>query len=184
MIWCDYSHLSTFTPVAKFSVWINVQIGNTQSSMRSCKTSAPTFLHDMVAWCHSPDAQAAKDEVEIEIKRQGWHLLSKSSPKDDMAIALAQKHKFVLHLVLKYPLAHKEAPSWLHFIQTKTGQLKKWKSVSAACTHAANKTHSATLNDARLERRAVAGLSPETRKKMSAKQFMKKKDLLKEEHCT
>ena len=102
----------------------------------------------MVAWCKSPDAQPAKDEVEIEIKRHGWHLLSRTSAKSDLAFARAQKHKFVLHLVLKYPLSHKEAPSWLQFISTQTGQLKNWNSVSASYTQASNKTHNTALKDA------------------------------------
>ena len=118
----------------------------------------------MPAWCRSPDGQAAKGEIEIESSRQGWHLLSITSSKGDMSIARAQRRKFVLHLELTYPKAQKDAPSWLQFIKTTTGHFKKWNSVSSAYTQTANQTHNATLSDARLERRADTGLSPDSRK--------------------
>jgi len=118
----------------------------------------------MPAWCRSPDGQAAKGEIEIESSRQGWHLLSMTSSKGDMAIAQAQRRKFVPHLELTYPNAQKDANAWLQFIKKKTGQFKKWNSVSSAYTQAGNQTHNATLSDARLERRAGTGLSPDSRK--------------------
>jgi len=103
-----------------------------------------------------------------------------------MALPRPQRHKFVLHLLLKYPLARKEAPSWLQFIQTQTGHLKKWNSVSASYSHAANKTHNAALKDARLERRAVAGLSPDTRAEQGSELSPEHEQLLARqvtEHC-
>jgi len=88
----------------------------------------------MSAWCHSLDAQAAKDEIKTEIVRQGWHLLSITSSKGDMGIARDQKRKFVSYLALTYPNAAKDAPSWLQFIKTTMGVLKEWNSVSAEST--------------------------------------------------
>jgi len=78
----------------------------------------------MPAWCRSPDGQAAKGEIEIESSRQGWDLLIKSSSKGDMAIAQAQRRKFVPHLQRAYPDAHKDTSAWLQFIKKTTGQFK------------------------------------------------------------
>jgi len=118
----------------------------------------------MPAWCRSPDGHAAKGEIEIESSRQGWHLLCMTSSKGDMTIAQAQRRKFVPHLELTYRNAQKDANAWLLFIKKTTGHFKKWNSVSSAYTQAANQTHNATLSDARLERRAGTGLSPDSRK--------------------
>jgi len=90
----------------------------------------------MSSWCHSSDAEAAKDEIKSEIVRQGWHRLSKSAPKANMAIAMEQKREFVSYLALKYPTAAKEGPSWLAFIKTTMGCLKEWNSVSSTTTQA------------------------------------------------
>jgi len=68
------------------------------------------LVNPMPAWCHSLDAQAAKDEIKTEIFRQGWHLLSITSSKGDMTIARDQKRKFVSYLALTYPKAVKDAP--------------------------------------------------------------------------
>jgi len=111
------------------------------------------------AWCNTPDAQAAKDEVQTEIVRQGWHLLSMTSSKGDMGIALDQKRKFVTYLARTYPDAAKEAPSWLQFIKTQMGVVKEWNSVSAETTQ----TRRTTLSDARGEWKAGARLSPDSR---------------------
>jgi len=85
----------------------------------------------MTRWCYSIDADAARDEIKTEIVRQGWQLLSKSSPKAIMAIAVGQKRDFVSYLARTYPIAAKDADSWLQFISTTMGCLKKWDSVSS-----------------------------------------------------
>jgi len=121
----------------------------------------------MPVWCRTPNVQAAKGEIEIESSRQGWDLLNITSSKGDMAIAQAQRRKFVPHLERAYPDAQKDTTAWLQFIKKTTGQSKQWNSVSNAYTQASNQTHNATHNattsEVRLKRKAGAGLSPDSR---------------------
>jgi len=122
-------------------------------------TSDFILVNPMSAWCHSLDAQAAKNEINTKIVRQGWDRLSMTSSKREMGIARDQKLQFASHLADTYPDAAKKAPSWLQFIQTAMGILKKWKSVSAETTQ----TRRTALSDARVERKAGTRLSPDSR---------------------
>jgi len=114
------------------------------------------LVNPMSRWCYSPDAQAAEDEIKTEIVRQGWHLLSKSSAKANMAIARDQKRDFVSYLALTYPTAAKDAPSWLQFIKTTMGCLKEWNSVSSTYWLCRATDITAALD----KKRAGRGLSP------------------------
>ena len=122
-------------------------------------TSDFILVNPMSAWCHSHDAQAAKDEINTEIVRQGWDRVGKTSSKRDKDIARDQKLQFASHLADTYPDAAKKAPSWLQFIQTAMGVLKEWNSVAAETTQ----TRRTALSDARVERKAGTRLSPDSR---------------------
>ena len=117
----------------------------------------------MPAWCSTSDGQAAKGEIEREMKTRGWDLLSRASSKDQLDIGLDQRRKFITHLQCQYPDAHKDTAAWQKFISKLTGQAKQWKSASTAYTQASNQTHNPTknlaLSDSRLKRKAGAGLS-------------------------
>ena len=117
----------------------------------------------MPAWCSTSDGQAAKGEIEREMKTRGWDLLSRASSKDQLDIGLDQRRKFITHLQCQYPDAQKDTAAWQKFISKLTGQAKQWKSASTAYTQASNQTHNPTknlaLSDSRLKRKAGAGLS-------------------------
>jgi len=115
----------------------------------------------MPAWCNSPDCQAAEDEIKLEIKTRGWDRLSKTSPKDQLAIGMAEKRQFVPHLERAYPDARKDFAAWLKFIDKMTGQVRLRNSAFTAYKQAANQTQNLALSEARLKRRLGKGLSQE-----------------------
>jgi len=118
----------------------------------------------MPAWCSTPDDKAVKAEIEIESTRRGWDLLSCGSPKVQFEAGETQRRQCIPHLQRAYPKPQKDTAAWLQFIKKTTGQFKKWNSLSSVYTQASNQTHNATTSDARLERRACTGLSPDSRK--------------------
>jgi len=113
----------------------------------------------MSAWSRTPDGQAAQAEIEIESTRQGWDLLSKSSPKFLLETGEAQRHHFIPHLERAYPHVRKDTAAWLKFIKKRTGKSKQWRSASTAYTQDNNKTHNANKSDALRKRNSGKGLS-------------------------
>ena len=100
----------------------------------------------MSAWRRTSDGQAAKGEIEREIKTRGWDLLSRVSSKDQLHIGQDQRREFITHLQCQYPDAQKDTVSWHKFISRITGQAKQWTSASTAYTQASNQTHNPTKN--------------------------------------
>ena len=103
----------------------------------------------MSAWSRSADGHAATALIKIEITRQGWDQLSKSSPKNELNVGEAQKLQFIQeHLICAHPKACKDAQAWREFIKAITRKVRQCGSTSGAYQQNQNKTHNATRNDA------------------------------------
>jgi len=103
----------------------------------------------MSAWSRSADGQAATARIKIEITRQGWDQLGKSSPKDELNAAEAQKFQFIRdHLICTHPKACKDAQAWREFIRAITKKVRQCGSSAVAYQQNQNKTHNTTRNDA------------------------------------
>jgi len=118
----------------------------------------------MSAWRRSSDGKAATAEIKIEITRQGWDQLNKSSPKIELETGKAQKHQLIPHLAREYPKARKDTEEWLQFIKKITSKSRQCNSVSTAYKQDSNKTHNATRNDAVRKRKSGKLLSDDVLK--------------------
>ena len=112
-------------------------------------------------WCHSPDCQAAQDDIKRQISACGWDRLGYSSSVLEKSIGEAERRQFVHHLVHTYPEAGKNPDAWLKFIRRLTGQVRLVHSASAA--YGSTRSDMTTLADkeARLKRKLGTGLSQE-----------------------
>jgi len=119
----------------------------------------------MSAWSRSADGHAATAQIKIEITRQGWDQLSKSSPKNELNAGEAQRLQFIQeHLTSAYPKACKDTQAWRQFIKTITAKVRQCGSTSVAYQQHQNKTHNTTRNDAVRKRNSGKLLSDDALK--------------------
>jgi len=119
----------------------------------------------MSAWSRTADGLAATARIKMEITGQGWDQLGKSSRKNELKAAEAQKLQFIQeHLIRAHPKACKDAQAWLQFIKTINKQVRQCGSSSVAYQQNQNKTHNTTRNDAVLKHMSGKSLSEDALK--------------------
>jgi len=131
----------------------------------------------MPAWCSSPDGQA-RGEIENESKKRGWDKLSKTSSTVQKANGEAERCEFIPYLVRQYPVAEKDAKSWLGFIKNTTGQVKEWKGLSTAYTQESTETARHAMSLARHKHTKCAGLSQHDQQAQGSEPTLEEEKLL------